>query len=268
MLPLTLRKPGLPFAIDQVRLCIDQHSCELSSPASEATSCIHTTVAVGAVVATRSVMPNKLLASSLLIAAAMNIGAQTIQVGVVGGIAATDPDAFRDGESKRYAVGPSVEARFLGTKLGVELDAIYRRSGESFAGEFGPPPPEYTGPPPVTRFYVRSRTNSWEFPLIGKYYLRDRSAQWRPFVGTGYVLRLQWRETRSTTVHLGGSAPRNDRQSSTTGPDIGATAVAGVELRGIGRVSLQPQVRYTRWSNHSSFNRPLNHVDVGLSIRF
>src|SRR5690606_22565603 len=133
------------------------------------------------------------------------------------------------GESKRYVVGPSVEFRFFRSKIGIELDALYRRFGSSFGGEFGLPPAEYEGPPPVIEFYVRSRTNSWEFPLIGKYYFRDGDARWRPFLGTGYVLQLQWRKTDSTTIHLGENTPRNRKERNTTGPDIGATAVAGIE---------------------------------------
>ena len=209
-----------------------------------------------------------LLASVMFSLGGMTISGQTIQVGVLGGITATDPDTFGGGESKRYLLGPSVEARLFGSKLGIELDAIYRRFGDSFSGEFGPPPPEYTGPPPLRRFYVRSRTNSWEVPLVGKYYFRDRQANWRPFVGTGYVFRLQWRETKSTDLHFAESTPRNRSESSWTGPDIGATAIAGVEWKGAGRMSFQPQVRYTRWANYTSFDRPMNQVDIGLGIRF
>ncbi|HYZ84270.1 MAG TPA: hypothetical protein VE621_07695 [Bryobacteraceae bacterium] len=194
--------------------------------------------------------------------------AQTIQVGVLGGIAATDPDGFGSSESKRYVIGPSVEARFLRGRLGIELDALYRRLGDSFGYSLTAPPAEYIGSPTVTAFYYRSRTNSWEFPLIGKYYFRGREAKWRPLLGTGYVLRAQWREIKTTTFLLGESTPRTGKQSSSAGLDIGAVGVAGVEWRGIGRMSFQPQARYTRWGDYNSFNRPKNQVDVGLGIRF
>jgi hypothetical protein len=194
--------------------------------------------------------------------------AQTFQFGVIGGLTATDPDPFGHGESKRYMIGPSVEARFFGGKLGVELSAIYRRFGNSFAGEFGPPPSDYEGPAPVTRFYGRSRANSWEFPLLGKYYFRNSEANWRPFLGAGYSLRMQWWESKSTLYFRGSDEPQNSRTTSESGPDIGAVAVAGVELRKFHRLSFQPQVRYTRWANHSSSGRSLNQVDVGLGIRF
>ncbi len=165
-------------------------------------------------------------------------------------------------------VGPSIEAGFFRDKFGVELDAIYRRFGDSYGGEYGPPPPEYSEPPPLSRSYVRSRTNSWEVPLLGKYYFRAREANWRPFLGTGNVIRLQRRETTSTTYYLGDNTAHNSRNSASTGPDIGAVAVAGVELRGLWRLSFQPQARYTRWGNYSSFGRPLNQVDIGLGYDF
>ena len=208
-----------------------------------------------------------LLASAFLMTA-VTLSAQTVQFGVIGGITVTDPNAFRAGESKRYLIGPSVEARFFDGKVGIELDAIYRRFGNSFVGGFGPPPAEYTGPPPLASYSVRTRTNSWEFPLIGKFYFRDEDASWRPFLGTGYVLQLQWREIKSTTLTIGETTPRNHRDTSTTGPDIGATAVAGVEWKTLGRLSIQPQVRYTRWGNYSAFDRPLNQMDISLGIRF
>jgi len=188
-------------------------------------------------------------------------------VGAIGGFSATDPNAFSTGESKRYMIGPSVEGRFFGAKIGLELDAIYRRLGYSYAGDFGPPPPDYQGPAPITRFYVRSRGNSWEMPLTGKYYFRGREARWRPFLGAGFALRTQWWNTESTIYRSGSSTAENNSESHGTGVSIGATAVAGVEIPSYRRLSFQPQVRYTRWSNDSA-NRPLNQVDIGLGLRF
>ena len=192
---------------------------------------------------------------------------QTIQVGVIGGFSATDPNAVSTGESKRYMVGPSVEGRFFGAKIGLELDAIYRRLGYSYAGDFGPLPPDYQGPAPITKFYIRSRANSWEMPLIGKYYFRSREARWRPFLGAGFSVRTQWWNTDSTIYRLGAITAENSSESHRTGLSIGATAVAGIEIPSYRRMSLQPQVRYTRWSNDSA-NRPLNQVDIGLGLRF
>lgn len=193
--------------------------------------------------------------------------AQTVQFGAIGGVTATNPDPFGNGESKRYWVGPSVEARFLNGKIGVELDAIYRRFGYSYAGKFGPVPPDYQGPSPITTFYVRARGNSWELPLIGKYYFRTQAANWRPFLGTGYSLNMQWWHTDSTTYRENGSA-ENGRYSSRTDLNIGATAVAGIELKTSHHLKFQPQIRYTRWANHGTQSRSLNQVDVGLSFRF
>lgn len=209
-----------------------------------------------------------LLSTALLMTAALNVAAQSFEVGAIGGVSVTDPNVYRTGESKRYLIGPSIEARFFDGRVGIELDAIYRRFGESFAAEFGPPPPEYVGPPALTRYYLRTRTNSWEFPLIGKYYFRNRGAHLRPFVGTGYVLGVQWRKLESTTHVVGESSGRKQSESRTYGPGIGAMAVIGAEVGKWNRLSFQPQARYTRWAGSGSYNRVVNQIDVGLGFRF
>jgi len=69
-------------------------------------------------------------AISFLIASAAL--AQSVKVGVIGGVPLTDPVRFND-ESKRYLVGPSVEVRFLDGRPGVEMNALYRRTGTAFS---------------------------------------------------------------------------------------------------------------------------------------
>src|SRR3954471_20262488 len=92
--------------------------------------------------------------------------AQTVQVGVLGGVTATEPDPFGNGESKRYLIGPTIEVRLLNRKIGIEFDGIYRRLGSSFS--YGPftPPPDYEGPAFPISGSSRSRANSWEFPFL------------------------------------------------------------------------------------------------------
>ncbi len=193
--------------------------------------------------------------------------AQTVQVGVLGGVIATEPDPFGNGESKRYLIGPTIELRLLNRKIGIEFDAIYRRFGNSFS--YGPitAPPDYQGPAFPVSASSRSRANSWEFPLLGKYYFRDSEAHWRPFVGMGFSLREQWWTTATSTTYPGNQTT-NTTNSSTSGLDVGATIAAGLEWKSRARLSWQPQVRYTRWSNHSTSGRALNQVDFGLGIRF
>jgi len=196
--------------------------------------------------------------------------AQTVQVGVLGGVMATDPDPYASGESKRYLVGPTIELRLLNRKIGIEFDAIYRRFGNSYSYSFGSItlPPDYQGPALPISASSRSRANSWEFPLLGKYYFRESRARWRPFLGTGFSLREQWETSTISSTYPGTQTPQTTTSSSTTGLDVGATVAAGLDFKTRHRLSWQPQVRYTRWSDHSTNGRSLNQLDFGLGIRF
>jgi hypothetical protein len=104
----------------------------------------------------------------LLMAAAPAFG-QRLALGVKGGIRASDDLLYGSAtsESKRYVVGPMVEI-LLPHRLGVEVDALYRRFGyRSAAGS------------PFGSFAERNRGNSWEFPMLLKYRFAGR-----PYAGT------------------------------------------------------------------------------------
>src|SRR5690242_19911852 len=117
-------------------MCGQGHSCDAPSTnigqACTEIRSFHT----GGIVALDSAVHKTLIVCSGILFGTLNLAAQTLQVGALGGVIATSPNAFRDGESKRYVIGPSVELRLFGTKLGIELDALYRRVGDSYASEF------------------------------------------------------------------------------------------------------------------------------------
>src|SRR4051812_25229176 len=106
--------------------------------------------------------------------------AQLVSVGVKGGVSITSPERYND-ESRRYIVGPSVEFR-LPYRFAAEIDALYSRTGTSsrfiYSGEFSGMPGS------TTDFRIRTRGNSWEFPVLGKYYFTSRQHAVQPFVGT------------------------------------------------------------------------------------
>ena len=211
---------------------------------------------------TRRILP------AIFLAGASCLPSQEIDVGVLGGLTTLDPDRFSSGESKRYFIGPTLEARFFQRRIGVEVSALYRRFGNSLA--FGPlaPPAEYSGPPPISQAYSRFRANSWELPVIGKYYFGDGDSRWRPFLGTGYVMRMQWGEHNATTYFSGNSTPVATHYKSRIGLVFGGSAVAGVEFRNWRGLSIQPQLRYTRFSEPSGGPGVLNQLDFGFGIRF
>ncbi|MGH9614319.1 MAG: hypothetical protein ACRD4P_14695, partial [Bryobacteraceae bacterium] len=86
--------------------------------------------------------------------------AQTISIGVIGGVSLLAPASSRD-ESRRFIVGPSIEFR-LPAGFAIEADALYQRIGNS-TGISNPQGVNLTKSL-VTQslFSNRQRGNDWE----------------------------------------------------------------------------------------------------------
>jgi hypothetical protein len=70
----------------------------------------------------------------------------------------------------------------------------------------------------------RTRGNSWELPILGKYYFTDRRSIVRPFASSGFSLRKTWFDDGDRYGSIGRPGQRR------TGPfdgssDLGAGAV-------------------------------------------
>jgi hypothetical protein len=187
--------------------------------------------------------------------------AQSISIGGKIGVPFNDPMGAY-GESKFYTFGPTVEVR-LPAGFAIEGSALYRRLGHTTILNYGP-----NGTSAIVN---RVRGNAWEFPLIGKYYFGDR--QWQPFLGTGWALRTVWGHMQgsTTTPNPDGTrtvVPFDAHSRSELG--VGATVVAGVRTR-LGRLTLLPEIRYTRWGNELPGFAVANRKNEGalyLGIRF
>src|SRR4051794_29073901 len=112
----------------------------------------------------------------LLFVCASFASAQTFSVGAKVGGFFTSPADGADA-SRKYLVGPSVEIGF-GSRLGVDIDALYSRFGTNFSA--------------ATTNGSAIRGNSFEFPVLGKFYFADRNAAVRPFAGAGFAFRNIW----------------------------------------------------------------------------
>jgi hypothetical protein len=212
----------------------------------------------------------KILFCFVMIATARIASAQLVSVGALGGVPFLDATPGAD-ESRRYIVGPSVEVR-LPAGFAVELDALYRRLGDTseFSGSYVIAPGPSTIPY-VNFFINRQRGNSWEFPLLGKYYFRARTSSWQPFIGTGWDLRtigVHQAFSQTVTDPATGAAhfsSFHDDFRSDLG--VGAVAVLGLRYR-LGRLALLPQIRYTRWGSSNDFSTRKNEVGFLLGITF
>ena len=192
---------------------------------------------------------------------------QIISIGVKGGVPLTDPTRYNHDESRRYTVGPSIEIRLPG-RFAVEASALYQRLGNTSSFNFN----QNFGQNSISTSYTtRERGNSWEFPLLGKYYFHSPSDKWEPYLGTGYVfrnIRLHADGQTVTTDSAGAALSSNvSHYAYGTGLGIGATAAAGVRIHS-GRFAILPEIRYTRWGGTDNYQIPRNDVKLLVGITF
>jgi hypothetical protein len=171
-------------------------------------------------------MSAKLRSLFLIAASALTCSlcfAQSIAIGAIGGVRATDDltGQAATSVSGRYVVGPQVDIG-LPLGLGIEVDALYRR--QAYNSLFTPTAP------------FDERANSWEFPLLLKYRLPFPLI--KPFVEVGYAPQVI-----NGSIHYDSNGTTQSTNYPTT---QGIVAGGGVQF-GIGRLRLSPAVRYTRW---------------------
>lgn len=197
--------------------------------------------------------------------------AQPLSIGVKGGVPLVDfvetlqsPNAVSHSDMRRYLIGPTAEIR-LPLGLSLEVDALYRNVGYDY---------RLTGVDTVTQ--IRTHANSWQFPILVKWTFLPGAV--RPFVDGGINLQ------RVSGIHEIGTftvvPSRVTYSASDRSRDLlndftaGASFGGGLQIR-LGRIRLEPEIRYTRWGS-ATFRDParavlssnLNQADLLLGIRF
>ena len=194
---------------------------------------------------------------------------QRLSYGVKGGVATVEPNSEGIDESKRYIVGGTIEFR-LWRGFAVEGDFLYRRTGLKFDAHYPPGLIPFGSDGTLVATFDRTRFNVFELPVLGKYYFRHDSKV-QPFVLTGYTFRKARRESDETFVvqntGTGNTSVGKSNFSAWTGLDIGASFGTGVRWK-VGRVSVAPELRYTRWGSHPSIGFEKNQADVLVGITF
>lgn len=159
----------------------------------------------------------------------------------------TDQAPYGFDESKIFTVGPTAEVA-LPHHFAIETGFLFKRIGTSYRFRYN-----------NSDFNQRLRGNSFEIPVVGKYYLHDRSI-FKPYLGLGVAARRTFQ-----TSEL--SPPRSTFESLSPW-GLGAVAAAGVQF-GAGRLKLSPEVRYTRWSREGQqIPRNRNQAEFLLGISF
>lgn len=127
-------------------------------------------------------------------------------------------------------------------RLGVEIDALYKRVGTR----------EFSVDILGGQFRSRDRSNSWEFPILVKYcFLRKLPG---PYVSGGYAFRhIAGSGTSESICCFNPYGPSDPKLTvSTYSTDYrnssGLVVGGGVEIKA-GVLKVSPEFRYTRWLN-------------------
>jgi hypothetical protein len=172
--------------------------------------------------------------------------AQPLSFGVKAGVPFNDAVEGSFGlhsEERRYTIGPTVELR-LPFSFAAEVSALYKRTGYSTTDSaFG-----------VTT-NTRVRANSWEFPILLKYYVPGSELPLKPFIEGGYVVRRLFGVDGVASsfgvdsiagISVNNTLTLNNSFLTRDNPTSGVTAGGGLRIS-LGPLRLSPEVRYTRW---------------------
>ena len=117
------------------------------------------------------------LSAFLMLAGNVALFAQSLSLGVKGGVRASDDFQYAaTSESRRYVVGPAATVA-LPLGFAIEFEALYRRQGYSTGNSTG-----------LYISSVREADNIWEFPLLARYRIPLHAI--RPFAEAGWAPRI------------------------------------------------------------------------------
>lgn len=169
-------------------------------------------------------------------------------------------------DENRFLIGPLIEAHLPGP-LSIEAQALYKSKldyFESYSGLIS------TGQTQTAN--INATAHAWEIPVILKWHVRP--ARNSLFVGGGFVARnIAGATTQVIGTNSGDGLATttfdyNDNRYLLPNPwTFGGVAAFGFDIRA-GLFHLQPELRYTRWSDSPfspGYARP-NSVDALFSV--
>jgi hypothetical protein len=201
--------------------------------------------------------------------------AQSISLGVKGGAPLTSAvdGVSRNPAAKKYVVGPMAEIR-LPFSFAFEVDALYRRTGyDTTTGALG------------IIYGYRVRANSWEFPLLAKYYFGPAIVPVKFYATGGYAIRYLSGFDISTHAYgtdFNGMSVDSTSHTTSSQYFVRDNPVSGLVIGGgarfqIGHFAVSPEVRYTRWVGSTldqegphgfSVQATNNQADVLIGVTF
>jgi hypothetical protein len=206
------------------------------------------------------------ISAFLMVAANALLPAQSLSIGVKGGVRASDDFQYgATSESRRYVVGPAATIA-LPLGFAIEFDALYRRQG--YSASYGTP---------VYTSSIREADNVWEFPLLVRY--RVPFPRIRPFAEAGWAPRITHGSEDLSGSYLSQLNPTTytyySGRSHTAWPTMHGAVVGGGIQFTAGRLQVAPEVRYTHWTRQAisgsfpdgpDYGSTQNQLDILLGI--
>ena len=192
--------------------------------------------------------------------------------GLTGGVplnrsTATIP--FGPDESRPYTFGVALEAS-LDDRISVLFNPLYRRTGARYG--YVPNSLAILSDPTVTWLENTGqiRSNSFQFPVIGRYTFRRTARSWKPFAGGGFAFQTSWQTIQNRIVYFDNIANTtrtiDSKYNSRTPFDVGAVFSTGLVIRR-GRFRYTPELRFTRWGRPDT-GHSRSQFDALVSFRF
>ena len=173
----------------------------------------------------------------------------------------TVTDTLVESKGAPFTGGGSVRYDFR-ERFGVGADILYRRGGYNSTINISEQVTDSNSSADLLlSTYEETRAHLWDIPILGRYYLKDRSAGGvRPYV-TG-VLAMRFATGVSSLTYFTDDDQVTDTDLTTIGPANDSTlgGVLGLGFRAADDVGIKVDVefRYTRWADPIFQSGPAN----------
>lgn len=194
-----------------------------------------------------------------------SLHAQLLSVGVQGGVPAQTP-LGQSTSRLPFVVGPTIELRML-PSFSLESGVLFHRLGHR-TDTYGFAYPENA----FTFGAEQWRATAIEVPFLAKYRFLNERRSWRPFLAAGpAVRRTSIDYSRGGTVFGGTPLTTPAHEPATADKsvkwNVDPVVAAGVAFRS-GRLTIEPQVRYSYWGAGKESMVRKNQVHFLFGLRF
>ena len=157
-----------------------------------------------------------------------------------------------------FVAGPSVDIRIV-KGLSLETGLLYQRLGGGYNNfAFGPPNA-------ITFGSETFRGSALEFPILAKYRFLNERRRWRPFLLAGPSVRHT--SIKKEDIRFNSAGTLNVVNTTSTQWNVDPSVGAGVDAR-VGRMHIEPEVRYSYWNAGKTDSVRKNQVNFLLGLRF